>query len=140
MSRVMKLFNSLETEPKSVLFTEEKIDDKVLKKLKKSFCKKDKEFVDLFNSNVDFLNDEKKTIPTKTTFVEKKDDVDRSTLYSTVLLVHFRCCILTWEFLSKSAADPKYCLLFQVYPMISKKSVANKMEIFYKEVDLKRKG
>ena len=52
------------------------------------------------------------------------------------------------EFLGKSATDPKYCLLFvdlftskvYVYPMKSRKSILNKMEIFYKEVKDKRKG
>ena len=52
------------------------------------------------------------------------------------------------EFLGKSATDPKYCLLFvdlftskvYVYPMKSRKSILNKMEIFYKEVEDKRKG
>ena len=52
------------------------------------------------------------------------------------------------EFLGKSATDPKYCLLFvdlftskvYVYPMKSRKSILNKMEIFYKEVEGKRKG
>ena len=52
------------------------------------------------------------------------------------------------EFLRKSATDPKYCLLFvdlfkskvYVYPMKSRKSTLNKMEIFYTEVEGKRKG
>ena len=43
--------------------------------------------------------------------------------------------------------DPKYCLLFvdlfiskvYVYPMKSRKSIASKMEIFYKEVEKKEK-
>ena len=50
--------------------------------------------------------------------------------------------------LGKSATDPKYCLLFvdlfiskiYVYPMKSRKSILSKMEIFYKEVEGKRKG
>ena len=52
------------------------------------------------------------------------------------------------EFLGKSETDPKDCLLFvdlftskvYVYPMRSRKSILNKMEIFYKEVEGKRKG
>ena len=52
------------------------------------------------------------------------------------------------EFLGKSATDPKYCLLFvdlftskvYVYPMKSRKSILNKMEVFYKEVEGKREG
>ena len=52
------------------------------------------------------------------------------------------------EFPGKSAADPKYCLLFvdlftlkvYIYLMKSRKSIVNKMETFYKEVEDKRKG
>ena len=69
MSNLKKLFKNLQRDLKNVLFTKEKIDDKVLKKLKKSLYKKDNEFVNLFNSNVNVLDDEKKTITIKTTFV-----------------------------------------------------------------------
>ena len=52
------------------------------------------------------------------------------------------------EFLGKSTINPKYFLLFTdlftfkvyVYPMKTRKSIANKMEILYKEVEKKRKG
>ena len=59
MSNLKKLFKNLQTDSKNVLFTEEKLDDKLLKKLNKSLYKKDKEFVNLFNRNVDFLDNEK---------------------------------------------------------------------------------
>ena len=42
------------------------------KKFKKSEYEKGIEFVKLFDRNVNFLGDEKKLIPIKTTFVEKK--------------------------------------------------------------------
>ena len=60
MSNLKKLFKNLQTDSKNVLFTEGKLDDKLLKKLNKSLYKKDKEFVNLFNRNVDFLDNEKK--------------------------------------------------------------------------------
>ena len=60
MSNLKKLFKNLQTDSKNVLFTEEKLDEKLLKKLNKSLYKKDKEFVNLFNRNVDFLDNEKK--------------------------------------------------------------------------------
>ena len=60
MSNLKKLFKNLQTDSKNILFTEEKLDDKLLKKLNKSLYKKDKEFVNLFNRNVDFLDNEKK--------------------------------------------------------------------------------
>ena len=81
--------------------------------------------------------------------VEKKDDIDRSTLYSfDGPFQLLKADMGNLEFLGKSATDPKYCLLFvdlftskvYVYPMKSRKSILNKMEIFYKEVEGKRKG
>ena len=149
MSNLKKLFKNLQRDLKYVLFAKEKIDDKVLKKLKKSLYKKDNEFVNLFNSNVNVLDDEKKTITIKITFVEKNDDVDRSTLYNfdgPLQLLH--ADVENLEFLGKSAADPKCFLLFVklltskvcVCPMKSRKSIASKIEIFYKEVEPKRKG
>ena len=53
------------------MLAEETIKDKVLKKLKKLKYDKDIEFVNLFKSNIDFLGDEKKSIPIKTTFLKK---------------------------------------------------------------------
>lgn len=56
---------------------------------------------------------EKNTIPIKTPFVEKKSDIDRSTLYSfngPFQLLH--ADVGNLEFLGKSAVDPKYCLFF----------------------------
>ena len=82
MSNLKKLFKNLQADSKSILFIEEKINDRLLKKLTKSMNETDKKFVNLFNSNVDFLDDEKKTVPIKTTFVEKKGDIDRLTLYN----------------------------------------------------------
>ena len=81
--------------------------------------------------------------------MKKKDDIDRSTLYSfdgPFQLLHVDLGHL--EFLGKSATDPKYCLLFvdiftsklYVYPMKSRKSISNEIRIFYKEVEDKRKA
>ena len=55
-----------------MLFTEQTIKEKVLKQLKKSRYNKDTEFVNLFKSNIDFLNDKKKSISIKASFVEKR--------------------------------------------------------------------
>ena len=93
--------------------------------------------------------DEKKPISIKTKFVEKRDDIDRSTLYSfdsPFQLLH--ADVGNLEFLGKSATNLKYCLLFvglfkskvYIYRMTSRKSILNKMEIFYQEVEGKRKG
>ena len=47
MIELKKLFKKLQTDAKSVLFTEETINEKILKKLKKSRYNKDIEFVNL---------------------------------------------------------------------------------------------
>ena len=68
-----------------------------------------------------------------------------------VLMVPFSYCLQTWEkfeSLGKLAADPKYCLLFAdlftlkvyVYSIKSRKLISAKLEIFYMEVQEKRKG
>ena len=116
----------------------------MLKKLKKSIYVRDKEFVNLFVNSVDSFEEcEKKSLLIKTAFVKKKKDgVDRSTLYSfdgSSQLLH--ADVGNLEFLGKSATDPKYCLLLvdfftskvYVYQMKSRKSIAAKMDTFYKE-------
>ena len=78
-----------------MLFTEQTINEKVLKQLKKSRYNKDIEFVNLFKSNIDFLDDEKKSISIKASFVEKKMILIR--LPSIALMVLFDCYMLTLE-------------------------------------------
>ena len=67
-----RLFKKLQIDAKSVLFMEKTINDKVLKKLKKSKYNKDIELVNLFKRNKDFLDSERKSILIKITFIEKK--------------------------------------------------------------------
>ena len=87
-----------------------------MKKLRKSSCKKDKEFVNLLSlldNNVYFNKKSKDySIPIKAEYVQKNDDIDRSTLYSLwgpFELLH--ADVGNLEFLGKSAVDPKYCLI-----------------------------
>ena len=103
---------------KSVLFVQDQINDKLLKKLKKSKYKKDKDFVNSFNYLVDKKTDFNKkddgkySIPIKAQYVQQNDDIDCSTLFSIQApfdLLHADVGDL--RFLGKSAADPKYCLL-----------------------------
>ena len=54
------------------MFTEENINDKLLKKILKSRYEKDIKFGKLFDRNVNFLESEKRSVPIKATFVEKK--------------------------------------------------------------------
>ena len=72
LGKLKTLFRNLQTDAKSVLFTEEKINEKLFKKLKKSKYDKDITFVNLFDGNVNINDDEKKSTPIKMTFVEKR--------------------------------------------------------------------
>ena len=72
MTELKKVFRQLQMDAKSILFTKEIINKKVLKKLKKSKYIRDKDFVNLLENNTDFLDDEIKSIPIKTIFVGKK--------------------------------------------------------------------
>ena len=56
MSSLKKLFKNLQIR-RVFCSPKKKINDKVLKKQKKSLFRKDKEVVNLFNNNVDFLDD-----------------------------------------------------------------------------------
>ena len=114
MNEFKKLFKTFQADAKKLLFAEENINDKLLKKVKDSKNEKYIEFVKLSDRYVNFLEDEKSTIPKKTTLIEKKDDIDRSTLYSfdgPFQLLHADAGNL--EYLGKSATDPNIvcCLL-----------------------------
>ena len=140
---------------KSVVFVQEQLNDKLLKKLKNSKYEKDKEFVNSFNfledKKADFnkKDDGRYTIPIKAEYVQKNDDIDRSTLFSIQApfdLLHTDVGDL--RFLGKSAADPKYCLLLvdlftskvYVYGMKNRSLIPLKLEKFYKKVANKRKN
>ena len=62
MTNLKKLFKKLQSDAKSVLFTEEIINEKMLKKLKKSTYVRDKEFVNLFVNSVDSFEDDEKNL------------------------------------------------------------------------------
>ena len=87
-------------------------------------------------------------VPSHIPFVEKKSEIDRSTLYSfggPFELLH--ADIADIRFFAKSAADPLYCLLITdlftqkvyTYPMKKRNSLSRKLELFYTEVQNKRK-
>ena len=91
---------------KSVLFTEDKINDRLFKNLEKSKYVKDKELVNFIN-NVEDLKAINKTdskiIPLRLDYFEKRE-IDRSSLYSVdglFQLVHVDVANL--EFSGKSA-------------------------------------
>ena len=114
MEKIKKLFSKLQIDSKSVLFMQEQLNEKLLKKLNKSIYEKDKEFLNIFNS-IDRKNvfDKKDySIPLKAEYVQKSDDVDRSTLFSFQGPFElFHADLGNLEILGKSATDPRYCLV-----------------------------
>ena len=69
----------MQTDAKNVLFTEENINDKLLTKIKRSKYETDIESVKLFDRNAKM---KKVLFQQKQHFLKKKDNIDRSTLYS----------------------------------------------------------
>ena len=69
----------MQTDAKNVLFTEENINDKLLTKIKRSKYETDIESVKLFDRNAKM---KKVLFQKKQHFLKKKDNIDRSTLYS----------------------------------------------------------
>ena len=148
LKRARNLFVKLKTDPVSVLFSEELLDDRLLKKLKKSKYEKDKELLKLIDlaDGKDFLDDNK--VPTRTDYVEKKE-IGRSTLYSFnghSQLLH--ADVGNLEFLGKNVTSSQYVLVIvdlysskvYTYMMKSRKQILQKMKIFYDELRSKRKG
>ena len=148
LKKTKTLFNILKIDPISALFSEERIDNRLLKKLKKSKYLKDAELLKLINlaDNNDFLDND--NTPTRTDYVEKRE-IDRSTLYSfdgLFQLLHADAGNL--EFLGKNATFPQYTLVIvdlylskvYVYSMRSIKQILQEMKLFYDAVRSKRKG
>ena len=105
------IFNSLKTDPNSVLFLEERIDQRLWKKLKKLKYLKDSQPLKLIllADNKDFLDDDK--TPTRADYVEKRE-VDRSTLYNfDVRFQLLHADMGNLAFLGKSATIPQYALV-----------------------------
>ena len=71
------IFNELKTDPKSVLFSIDELDTKLLKKLKKSPYTEDKQLlklIDFLKNNIKKINDDK--APIRLDYVEKRE-IDR---------------------------------------------------------------
>ena len=130
LQNAKNIFNNLKTNQNSVLFSEEKIDSRLLKKLKKSKYAKDSLLLNLIGLVEQKIDDEEK-VPTRVDYVEKRE-IDRSTLYSfhgPFQLIH--ADMQNLEFLGKTATTPRYILLavhlysskVYVYPMRSRKQI-----------------
>ena len=88
-------------------------------------------------------------MPFATPFVDKKTNIDHSTLYNfhkPFEMLH--ADIADIRLLAKSAVDPKYCLLLvdlftskiYVYPMKNRSLLAKALELFYNDIQPKRTG
>ena len=146
--RLKNLYKILKRDEESVLFASDQLNKQLIKKVKKSHYEKDSVFINLYDKVKHVNIEEENTAPIFSPFVESKKNIDKSTLYSfngPFQLLH--ADIADIRFFSKSAVDPKYCLLFvdlftqkiYTYPMKKRNNLKRKMEIFYQEVDQKRK-
>ena len=150
LKQVKNLYKALQNDGKGVLFANEKLTKQVIKKASRSRYEKEKVFLAIYK-NLDDVNIQKEEviIPIHVPFVEKKSDVDRSTMYSfsrPFELLH--ADIADIRFFAKLAADPLYCLLLvdlftqniYTYPMRKRHLLAKKMKILYQDVDEKGKN
>ena len=145
------LFNKLITDENSVFYAADRIIKTLINKGRKSSYEKDKVFYKLFNvienRNIIYEN-EKERLPVYTPFTEQKKDKDRSTLYTiNGPLQFFHADIAYINFLAKSAVDPKFALVcvylftskVYIYTMKKRSNLVNKLEIFYREIQPKRR-
>ena len=147
LQKAKNIFTSLKTDPNSVLFSEEKVDKRLLKKFKNSKCTKDSLLLKLILFADNQLDDEEK-VPTRVDCVEKRE-IDRSNLYSfdkPFQLID--ADVGNLEFLRKKTTISIYVLLVvdlysskvYVYPMRSWKQILQKMKLVYDEIKNKRKN
>ena len=148
-NRIQNLFRNLQKDPKSIFYSIENLSRTILNKARKSTYDKDKVFVNLYNQSEDenfYRND---NLPFVTLFVNKRSNIDHSTLYNISKpfeLLH--ADITDLRFLAKSAVDPKYCHLIvdlftskiYVYPMKNRSLLAKKLKLFYEDIKQKRTG
>ena len=147
--QLRNLYRKLVDKEDSVLYAIDRLNERVLNKVRKSSYEKDKVFYKLFKKleNEDVIEENSK-IPFYTPFIEHRKDIDRSSALYTVNapLQFFHADLAYLQFFAKSAVDPKYALLcvdlftskVYVYTMRTKNNLAKKIEEFYKEIDSKR--
>ena len=151
--QVKNLFKKLINDQNSVFYSSDKITRTLLNKGRKSSYEKDKVFYKIFNliEDKDIIYDfdtDKPKLPFYTPFVEQKKDIDRSSSLYTINgpMQFFHADLAYLQFFAKSAVDPKYALVcvdlfsskIYVYSMRKKSNLAQKMELFYKEIEKKR--
>ena len=148
LKQAKNIFNKLKTDSAGVVFAEELLDARLLKKLKKLKYDVDKLLQKLLNiiDHKSFFNEDK--APIRAEYIEKRE-IDRSTLYSSggpFQLLHAN--IENLEYLGKDATFPQYVLvtldLFSskicTHSMKFRKQILQKLNLFYNDVGHKRKG
>ena len=146
-NRIQNLFKNLQKDPRSIFYSIGNLSRSILNKARKSTYDKDKVFVNLYKQLEDFYQNN--NFPLVTSFVNKRSNIDHSTLYSISKpfeLLH--ADIADIRFLAKSGVDPKYCLLIvdlfsskvYVYPMKNRSLLAEKLKLFYEDIKQKRTG
>ena len=148
--QLKNLYSKLLENENSVLFAADKINQRLLNRLKKSSYEKDQVFYKLFKKleQNEEQEHEQGEIPFYTPFVEQRKDIDRSSALYTINgpLQFFHADLAFLQFFAKSAVDPKYALVcvdlftskVYIYTMRTKNNLFKKMEEFYKEIDDKR--
>ena len=148
-NRIQNLFKNLQKDSKSIFYSVGNLSRSILNMAKKSAYDKNKVFVNLYNQLEDKNFYQNNNLPLVTPFVNKRSNIDHSTLYSISKpfeLLH--ADIADIRFLAKSAVDPKYCLLIvdlfsskiYVYPMKNRSLLAKKLKLFYEDIKQKRTG
>ena len=149
--QLKNLYKKLIENEKSVLFAVDKLNQRLLTRLKKSSYDKDQVFYKIFKQLEDSesIDESESEIPFYTPFIDQRKDIDRSSaLYSiNGPLQFFHADLAYLQFFAKSAVDPKYALVcvdlftskVYVYTLKTKNNLFKKMEEFYKEIDGKRK-
>ena len=125
-----------------------KLTKSLIKKETTVACDRDKVFANLYDELEDKNFYKNKNLPLITPFIDKKTNIDHSTLYrfhKPFKMLH--ADIADLRFLAKSAADPKYCLLLvdlftsKIYVCPMKNCLlAKKLELFYNDIQSKRTG
>ena len=148
-NRIQNLLRNLQEDPKSIFYAIENLSRTILNKARKSTYDKDKVFVNLYNQLEDKNFYQNDNLPLVTPFVNKRSNIDHSTLYSISKLfelLHVDIADLRW--LAKSAVDPKYCILvvhlftsrIYAYSMKNRSLLAKKLKLFYEDIKQKRTG
>ena len=145
--RIQNLFKNLQKDSKSVFYSISNLSRTLLNKAKKATYAKDNVFLNLYNQLEDKNFYQNINLPLVPPFVNKRSNIDRSTLYSiSKPFESINADITDLRFLAKSAVDPKYCLLvvdlfsskIYVYPMKSRSLLAKKLKLFYNDIKKKR--